>query len=320
LKSTHDESDLVLTLAARFDAADEVVILHLEKPDGSDLPSWTPGAHIDLTLTPYITRQYSLCGEPSDSTQWQIAVLREPSGRGGSQFVHDTLRVGDSVAVRGPRNHFELAESPQYLFIAGGIGITPIMAMAAQADRAGAQWSMVYGGRTRSSMAFADALVERFGDRIVLYPQDEKGFIDLDDLLSEVPAGTQVYCCGPGALLDAVADRCMNLPEDTLHVERFSAKELTEPVLAGSFDIELAQTGITITVTPEKTVLDAVTEHGVEVLSSCMEGTCGTCETPVLSGIVDHRDSLLTDGEQEANDTMMICVSRAKCARLVLDL
>lgn len=320
MKSTHNETDLSLVVAAKFDAADGVAVLQLRHPDGSDLPQWSPGAHIDLILTPEITRQYSLCGDPADRTTWQVGVLREPAGRGGSQFVHDKLAAGDTVQVRGPRNHFELDDSPNYLFIAGGIGITPIMAMAAEADRAGAKWTLAYGGRSRATMAFLDELSGRYPDNVTIYPHDEKGLIDLDALLDTSTPDTLVYTCGPGVLLDAVTAKCQSWPAGSLHLERFSANPMNEPVLTSSFEVELALSGTTITVNPDESVLEAVTACGIQVLSSCGEGTCGTCETAVLDGTVDHRDSVLTEDEQAANDTMMICVSRASCPKLVLEL
>lgn len=322
MKSSHNEVDLTLVVAEKVDAADDVAVLQLRRPDGSALPEWTPGAHIDLRLAHEVTRQYSLCGDPENRDVWQIGVLREPDGRGGSQVVHDKLTVGDTVEVRGPRNHFELEPSPEYLFIAGGIGITPIMAMARQAERMGANWSMVYGGRTRSSMAFADDLADRYPDRVTLHPQDVGGLIDLERLLGQHRPNTLVYTCGPTPLLDAVTATCRanQWPDHTVHLERFTAKPLEEPVLNSTFEVELSLSGKTIAVPPTESILDAVANCGIEVLSSCREGTCGTCETAVLEGTVDHRDSLLTDEEQAANDTMMICVSRASCPRLVLEL
>ncbi|MCQ4128213.1 PDR/VanB family oxidoreductase [Rhodococcus erythropolis] len=318
--SGHPESERILTLIQKTEAADNVVVLELRDPAGADLPAWTPGAHIDLQLEPGLVRQYSLCGDPAQRDVWQIAVLREPSGRGGSQYVHDKLEPGASVTVRGPRNHFELKPSPKYLFIAGGIGITPIMTMAAAAEDTGAEWKLVYGGRNHASMAFAQRLAERFGEKVELHPQDVAGLIDLPSLLAEPLSDTLVYCCGPAPLLDAVTAHCSQWGSGYLHLERFVAQEFGEPVVAGNFDVELAQTGTTVTVTPDKSILQAVTEAGAQVLSSCEVGTCGTCETAVLAGEVDHRDSLLTPEEQDANDTMMICVSRAACAKLVLDL
>lgn len=314
------DTELVLSLSSKTEAADNVVVMQLRDPSGKDLPAWTPGAHIDLLLEPTLVRQYSLCGDPADASVWQIAVLREPSGRGGSQFVHDKLNEGDLVTVRGPRNHFELRPSPAYLFIAGGIGITPILTMVDAADRRGADWTLVYGGRNHGSMAFAQHLAERFGEKVVLHPQDVAGMIDLPGLLADPRPDTLVYCCGPAPLLDAVTDHCSGWSTGSLHIERFVAKELDDPVVAGNFEVELAHLGKTITVTPDQTILQAVTDAGAQVLSSCEAGTCGTCETAVIAGEVDHRDSLLTPEEQAANDTMMICVSRAACPKLVLDL
>jgi ferredoxin-NADP reductase len=302
----------------REQAADGVVLLVLRDPDGAELPAWTPGAHIDLVLGDGLVRQYSLCGDPADRTTWRIAVLREPGGRGGSAFVHDELHPGTAIVTRGPRNHFPLHPAPRYLFIAGGIGITPILPMIGAV--AGAQWRLVYGGRTAASMAFARELREAHGDRVTLRPQDEHGLLDLDALLADEPPDTLVYCCGPAPLLEAVERRCADRPGGTLHMERFTPKDAGAPVLAESFEVELAVTGRTLTVPPERSILEVVEEAGVQILSSCREGTCGTCETAVLAGAVDHRDSLLTADERAANDTMFICVSRAACPKLVLDL
>jgi ferredoxin-NADP reductase len=297
-----------------------VVVLDLADPSGADLPEWSPGAHVDLRLPGEVTRQYSLCGDPADRTTWRIGVLREAQGRGGSQHVHEALHEGAEVDVRGPRNHFELVPSPRYLFIAGGIGITPLLPMLAAAEAAGAEWELHYGGRSRRSMAFLEALEEATGTRVTLHPQDEVGLIDLDRLLGTPRPDTRVYCCGPEPLLQAVERHCADWPAGSLHLERFAPKAVGEPVLTGSFEVELATSGLSLTVPPEKSVLQVVEEAGIAVLSSCQEGTCGTCETPVLDGAVDHRDSLLTPAEQAANDTMFICVSRAACPRLVLEL
>ncbi|WP_030180264.1 PDR/VanB family oxidoreductase [Streptomyces sp. NRRL S-813] len=318
--TTAPEAELDLVVARRTDEADGVVSLDLRRADNTPLPAWTPGAHIDLLLAPDLVRQYSLCSSPENAHAWRVAVLRENDGRGGSLHVHDKLAEGDPVQVRGPRNHFPLERAERYLFIAGGIGITPIVPMLEQAERQGSAWELAYGGRTLASMAFRDALVTRYGERVRVRPEDAYGLLDLDALLGTPRPGTLVYCCGPEPLLKAVEERCADWPPGTLRVERFAPKELQAPVRDGAFEVELAQTGITVTVPPDKSVLQAVEEAGVQVLSSCQEGTCGTCETAVLEGTVDHRDSLLTPAEQEAHDTMMICVSRAACPRLVLDL
>jgi ferredoxin-NADP reductase len=318
--STHDEVDLHLTVAARTTGAEGVVVLDLRDPTGADLPEWAPGAHLDLELADGLTRQYSLCGNPDDRSVWRIAVLREPESRGGSQHVHEALAEGAEVDVRGPRNHFPLVESPRYLFIAGGIGITPILPMMSAAEASGADWELHYGGRSRRSMAFLEALEDATGNRVTLHPQDEVGLIDLPEILGTPRPETLVYACGPEPLLDAVEHHCAGWPEGTLHLERFSPKDVGQPVLTDAFEVELATSGLTLTVPPDRSILEVAEDAGIPVLSSCQEGTCGTCETPVLDGEVDHRDSLLTPAEQAANDTMFICVSRAACPRLVLDL
>ncbi|MFC4948471.1 PDR/VanB family oxidoreductase [Pseudonocardia sp. GCM10023141] len=307
------EIETTAVVESRHDAADGVVVLTLR----GELREWEPGAHVDVVLPDGSARQYSLCGDPADPHRWRLGVLDEPAGRGGSRYIHRELHPGASVQVRGPRNHFTLSPSPRYLFIAGGIGITPILAMVAAAEAAGAEWELVYGGRSRTSMAFLDELRD---PRVAIRPQDETGLLDLDALLGVPRAGTLVYCCGPEALLGAVEQRCTAWPAGSLRVERFTAKPLTEPVLSGSFEVELVRSGLTLTVPPDRSILDVAEDAGVGVLSSCSEGTCGTCETPVLEGEVDHRDSVLTNAEQAVGDCMMICVSRARCLRLVLDL
>ncbi|MCL8013633.1 PDR/VanB family oxidoreductase [Streptomyces sp. AS02] len=310
-----DVYEAELVVDRRELAADGVLALTLRHPLGEPLPAWEPGAHVDVVLGPDLERQYSLCGDPADRTRWRIAVLREPDGRGGSAHVHEQVGQGAKVRVRGPRNHFRLEPSPRYLFIAGGIGITPILPMLAAAEAAGAEWTLLYGGRTRGSMAFTEELGP-YGERVQISPQDESGLLDLVSVLDDVPDGTLVYCCGPGPLLDAVEERC---PSGVLHIERFQAKD--RPVGEdGEFEVELAQSGLTLTVAPGVSLLDAVRAAGVEVLYSCTEGTCGTCETDVLDGTPDHRDSVLTQEERESGETMMICVSRCRGKRLVLDL
>jgi ferredoxin-NADP reductase len=304
-----------LVVEGREFAADGVLALTLRHPLGEELPAWEPGAHVDVVLGPDLERQYSLCGDPADRTVWRIAVLREPAGRGGSAHVHERMRQGDKVRVRGPRNHFALRPAPRYRFVAGGIGITPVLPMLAAAEAAGAEWTLLYGGRTRRSMAFTEEL-DRYGDRVTIAPQDETGLLDLASVLDDLPEGTLVYCCGPGPLLDAVEARC---PAGVLHVERFEAK-VQETGQNTEFEVELARSGRTLTVPADVSVLDVVRDAGVEVLFSCTEGTCGTCETDVLEGDPDHRDSVLTDEEREAGETMLICVSRCRGKRLVLDL
>ncbi|MEV7208211.1 MULTISPECIES: PDR/VanB family oxidoreductase [unclassified Streptomyces] len=308
-----------LVVGRRETAADGVLALTLRHPLGEPLPAWEPGAHVDVVLGPGLERQYSLCGDPADRTRWRIAVLRETDGRGGSAHVHEEVRTGDKLRVRGPRNNSRLERAPRYRFVAGGIGITPILPMLAAAEEAGAEWSLLYGGRTRAGLAFTREL-GRYGDRVTIVPEDESGLLDLAPVLDDLPADTLVYCCGPGPLLDAVEARC---PAGRLRVERFRPMEAAVDAPAeaeAEFEVVLARSGRTVAVPPGVSVLDAVREAGVEVLYSCTEGTCGTCETEVVEGEPDHRDSVLTAEERAAGETMLVCVSRCRGRRLVLDL
>ncbi|MEV5410313.1 PDR/VanB family oxidoreductase [Thermopolyspora sp. NPDC052614] len=308
-----------LRVAAKTPVAEGVVALTLERPDGRRLPDWTPGAHVDLVLPTGLTRQYSLCGDRWDAHRYRVAVLREPYGRGGSALIHDELAEGATVAIGGPRNNFRLVPSDRYLFIAGGIGITPLLPMIHQAELLGAEWRLLYGGRSRSTMAFLDEL-ERYGDKVTVVPQDEYGLLDLDAWLPAPTSAVKVYCCGPAGLLDAVERACAGYPEGMLRTERFVPKDQGRPARDTPFEVELRRSGLSVTVTPDRSVLQAINEAGVGVLSSCGQGLCGTCETEVLAGEPDHRDAILDDGERAAGDRMFVCVSRARSDRLVLDL
>ncbi|TNC25171.1 PDR/VanB family oxidoreductase [Amycolatopsis alkalitolerans] len=294
--------------------ADGVLSVVLTEPDGVPLPAWEPGAHLDLDLGDGLVRQYSLCGDPGDWTRYEVAVLREERSRGGSRYVHETLRPGQLVEVRGPRNHFRLEDAERYVFIAGGIGITPILPMLAAVADSGQPYRLHYGGRRRAGMAFTGALAE-YGDAVHLAPQDEVGLLDLDTALGDAGPGTLVYCCGPAPLIDAVVERC---PPELLRVERFAAPE-REPLPAGAVEVELARSGRTVLVPPDRSILQVLLDEGVEVANDCRDGICGSCETKVIAGEVDHRDHVLTDRERREGATMMVCVSRACGGRLVLD-
>ncbi|WP_084101170.1 PDR/VanB family oxidoreductase [Demequina sp. NBRC 110051] len=297
----------------------DVALITLGNPGGGALPAWQPGAHIDLHLPGDVVRQYSLCGDP-DAPAYRIAVLREADGRGGSQWLVDHAAPGLTLAGAGPRCHFPYEpHEGTTLFLAGGIGVTPIAAMAAQARVAGHDYRVAYSGRTRAGMALVDELAETHADRLALHVSDEGTRADLDGLMMSVGEGGAAYACGPAAYLAAV-EEAAERHAVALRVEHFTPVELAEPARDEAFEVELAMTGVTVEVQPGTSILQAVEEAGAFVLSSCTEGTCGTCETPVLEGEVDHRDSILTADERARNDVMYVCVSRAACPRLVLDL
>lgn len=302
--------------------AHDVVVIDLVAPGDVRLPAWAPGAHIDLVLTPEITRQYSLCGSPEDPSRFTVGILRAPDSRGGSTFVHEQVQPGSIIRVRGPRNHFPLVASPRYVFIAGGIGITPMLPMIAAAEAAGAEWTLLYGGRSESSMAFVHEL-RAYGDRVTLLPGTDVTLMvrALDERLGAPQPDTLVYACGPEGLLSAIESRCAAWPAGALHLERFTAKA-TDDSENVPFEVELARTGITITVPADRSIFDAVQDNGISVLGSCHEGVCGTCETVIVDvdGEVDHRDSILNDEEKSLNETMMVCVSRCRSGRITLDL
>ena len=312
-------SDLRLRVEVKREVADGVVALDLVAADGSSLPRWSPGAHIDLHCGELV-RQYSLCGDPQDELRYRVAVRRDDPGRGGSRYVHDTLAEGDVVLCCGPRNNFPLVEAKRYVFVAGGIGITPLLPMMASARADGVEFRLAYGGRDRASMPFREELAELGPDVVTLHPQDEVGLLDLDSLVGDPEPGTAVYCCGPEPLLRAMEERARGWREASLHLERFSPREGAADGPDTAFEVEIASIGQVVPVPADRTLLEVLAEAGVPVLSSCQEGTCGTCETGVLGGEVDHRDSLLTPDEQKAQDVMFPCVSRALSARLVLDL
>ncbi|WP_327690876.1 MULTISPECIES: PDR/VanB family oxidoreductase [unclassified Streptomyces] len=298
---------LRLLVVSRETVADGVVQLRLE---GRDLPRWAPGAHLDLVLPSGLVRQYSLCGDPADTSSYTVAARLIEDGRGGSREMHERVREGTHVEVRGPRNRFPLVEAPSYVFVVGGIGITPVLPML-RALGDGTPWRLLYGGRTRASMPFLEEVGKLGGDRVTVVAEDEDGRPDLDGLLGDAPEGAAVYCCGPEGLIAAVAER---FPQ--VRLERFAPRTATDG--NGAFEVELRRTGRTLTVPADSTLLAAVRAELPDTAYSCEQGFCGTCEQRVLEGEVEHRDELLTDAER--GDSMLICVSRARSERLVLDM
>ncbi|MFK0233281.1 PDR/VanB family oxidoreductase [Streptomyces vinaceus] len=296
-------------IVSRTEPADGVLVLTLQSPE---LPPWAPGAHVDVQLPSGLVRQYSLCGDPADAGRYTIAIRLIEDGRGGSREAHAQLVEGAELAVRAPRNRFELVPSPSYAFVAGGIGITPILPMLRAAEAAGAEWTLLYGGRSRASMPFL-AELEAYGPRVSVTAQDEVGLPDLTPLTAAAP-GTLVYCCGPAPLMEAVEAAAP--PAAPVHLERFTANGATGT--SHPFTVELHRSGRTVEVAADESTLAAVRRELPDTPYSCAQGFCGTCQHRVLAGEVDHRDTLLTDQERE--DSMLLCVSRAQGDHLVLDL
>ncbi|MDT7708945.1 MAG: hypothetical protein QOG20_4552 [Pseudonocardiales bacterium] len=304
-------------------------VLSLRLRGEQPLPAWTAGAHVDLLLPSGLVRQYSLCGE-QDDPEYTVAVLREPAGRGGSAEIHSSQLVGRRLRVRGPRNRFALEPAPAYEFVAGGIGITPLLAMIRRAAAERTPWRLHYGGRRASTLAFTDELRRLAGTsrgEVVLRTDDVEGPLPLADILAGAPNGAAVYACGPAGMLTALGEVAGRVGSDLpIRVERFGvdphagrpADTATDG--SGGFEVELARTGETLTVAAGESVLEAVRALRPDVLSSCEEGFCGTCETTVLDGTPIHRDTILTDRERAGNTSMMICVGGCSSPRLVLDL
>ncbi|MGW7817940.1 PDR/VanB family oxidoreductase [Streptomyces puniciscabiei] len=292
---------LRLLVTSHETVAEGVVQLRLE---GRDLPRWEPGAHLDLVLPSGLVRQYSLCGDPEDTSSYTVATRLVVSGRGGSREVHEQVTEGMELEVRGPRNRFPLVEAESYVFVAGGIGITPLLPML-RALPDGAEWRLLYAGRDRASMPFLEEVEKLGGDRVTVV----EGRPDLDAL--EVGEGAAVYCCGPEGLMTAVAER---FPD--VRLERFAPRTSSDG--NAEFEVELRRSGRTVTVPADSTVLAAVRRELPDTAYSCEQGFCGTCQQRVLEGEIDHRDELLTDEERAGS--MLICVSRARSDRLVLDM
>jgi ferredoxin-NADP reductase len=301
--------------------ADRVASFALARPDGGPLPPWEPGAHVDVLLGDDLVRQYSLCSAPTDST-WRIAVLHEEVSRGGSTWLHEHIRPGDTLLVGAPRNNFALDLGEQrYVFVAGGIGITPLLPMVAAADATGKDWTLLYLGTSRSRMAFTEAL-RAYGPKVVLHRDSDSGVIDLESALDRLGAAdAAVYACGPAGLLAAIEGYAARHEGCRVVLERFTADPDSTRAREGDspFVVETSD-GTEIEVGADESILDALHRTGIPALSSCQEGICGTCETTVLAGVPDHRDQLLSEEEREAGETMMICVSRCRGDRLVLDI
>lgn len=298
--------------------AEGVVSLEFVPEDADTFPDWQAGAHIDVVMGPELVRQYSLCSDPADRHHWRIAVLREPKSRGGSEFIHTQINVGDVLVLRGPRNHFPLLPAQEYVLVAGGIGITPILTMAEELERQGKNWKLLYGGRSENSMAFTE-LLKRHGERVCIRPEDRFGLLDLKSWVGESRAECLVYCCGPERLLQALEHVCADWPEESVQIERFRAADEAALVQDGSFDVILAKSNMTVHIDEGRAIADVLEEAGVYIPRSCNEGSCGTCITKVLDGEPDHRDSFLRGKMRENNKHIMVCCSRAKTKTITLN-
>ena len=303
--------------------ADDIVKLRLKSLNDQPLPRWTPGSHIDVECgSPQVVRQYSLCGEPGESQIVEIAVLLEPAGRGGSAWIHANVKAGDHLKIRGPRNHFRLDESAaKFIFVAGGIGITPIMAMANRAKALGIDYELHYSGRKRSTMAFSRKLLLLHGDKLRMYIGAEGVRNDFLELFKYPIPDAKVYCCGPSKMLEAVDRACVLWPEGSVRFEHFESTIGTlDPSVERGFDVELKDSGIMLSVPPDRTLLEVLRAANIDIQSDCEEGLCGSCEVRVLAGQVDHRDVVLTKRERGTHSRMMACCSRAVSDKLVLEL
>lgn len=310
--------EIPVTVTSKRIVADRVVALTLAPATGSLLPAWTAGSHIDVLLPNGIVRQYSLTGDPKNREEWLIAVLKGKEHEAGSAYIHNALEPGTTLSVRGPRNHFTLsADAAAYIFIAGGIGITPLIPMVHEVSRRGVPWRLIYVGRSLESMAFQEELAG-LGDNVLVIPSGSAGMPALPDTMAAASAGTQLYCCGPEGMVTDVEDAAVAAGL-AFHSERFSAAPI-DTSNDDRFEVVLQQTGVTLEVPPGRSILEMARCAGAEVFSSCEEGTCGSCETAVLEGEPEHRCTVLSAQERACGESMMICVSRAKSLRLVLDL
>lgn len=308
-----------LIVAQRTPVSSSVVELTLQRDDGGRLPDWAPGAHIDLVLPSGRVRQYSLCGDRWQPYQYRVAVQRDPHSTGGSEEIHDQLPVGTGVAFGGPRNNFRLAPASEYRFIAGGIGITPLLPMIHQADILGVPWKLLYLGHELQRMAYRQ-LKRQYPERITLHASGQDGRASVRDWLGTPDPDALIYACGPERLLEALPDECSVLPSSHLRIERFSNPLAEVPISRESFDIVLSRSGRHIEATGSTSVVEVLSEAGIDVITSCSRGVCGTCEVGVVDGRVDHRDAILDDDERSRHDCMFPCVSRSLSDRLVLDL
>jgi tetrachlorobenzoquinone reductase len=302
--------------------ADDICSYEFVAAQGGTLPEFTAGAHIDLHLPPNHVRSYSLANAPHERGRYLVAVQRELAGRGGSAWMHDSLRVGQVLKAGTPTNDFVLHEAAEAsVFIVGGIGITPILAMIARLEALGRSWRLHYASRSPQTTAFIDALAEldRGRDRVsYCFGSDRAERLDIGAIVARASPETHLYCCGPARMIDAFVAAGAKRRAANLHFERFAAADA--PAVEGGYEIVLNRSGRRLAVEPGKTLLDTLLDHDVPVPYACSNGICGTCLTGVVSGVPDHRDEFLSPDEKELGRSMMVCCSGSKSAVLVLDL
>lgn len=311
------DRDLKVMVDEVREEASDARSFRLVAAGGTELPRWQPGSHLQVLLPSGRLRHYSLCGDPGDPSHYRIAVRRLAHGGGGSRELHDSIGVGSALTVRGPRNGFPYVPAAAYLFLAGGIGITPILPMVKQAAADGVLWQLVYTGRSRALMPFLDELAALDPDRVWIRPYDQYGFPSGAELLARAPTGATVYCCGPAPMIASVRQDLPASGAGALQFERFSAP----PILGGApFEIALHRSNRVLTVPADRSALEVIRQAMPEVPYSCQQGFCGTCRTRVISCSreIEHRDRVLTDHER--TDTMAICVSRSQGGRITVDL
>ncbi|EWC42456.1 2Fe-2S iron-sulfur cluster binding domain-containing protein [Pseudomonas stutzeri] len=315
---------LVLRVGGVRAEAKDIISLEFTSPSGADLPPFTSGSHLELHLRNGQIRHYSLLNDPTERHRYVVAVSLAAESRGGSRFIHGSLRQGDTLTVVGPRNNFALDErAERFCFVAGGIGITPILSMLRWCIRNGKDWRLVYAARNRARAAFYEELRALDPERVQFHFNDEQDgrYLAVDDLVSSLGDDEHLYCCGPDPLMQAVQQAGTAVAE-RLHFEWFSPPELPTQEASDDqgFEVVLRRSGRTLRVAEDQSILDALEANGIEAPFSCRAGICRTCETSVCGGLPEHRDYVLSDEERAANDCMMICVSRARTASLELDL
>ena len=294
---------------------DGIKLIEFIDPSRLHLPIWLPGSHITLHLPNGLKRQYSLCGDPANRTRYQIAVLESPDSRGGSKWIHDMVTKGMAIDISGPHNHFELDPANEYLFVAGGIGITPIKSML-ESLPARRSWKLLYAGRSRSSMAFADELAQTYPGQVFIHADDEQGGRpNLDEFIGK--SDGHVYVCGPEPLLAALGDK---VPAERLHFERFNAIKREAESTVAKYEVTMKRSNARFVVDSQDSLLDAINRNGGAVISSCGEGVCGTCEVRILEGQPLHLDSVMSDTDKDEIRVMYPCVSKSASEKLVLDI